>query len=61
MNKTSILAIGAACFIGVLAALQADHVFSRKTEEPHYVLGTTPTAIPAAWTTATPPWWPASS
>lgn len=50
MKRTSILAIGIACFIGVLAALQADH-WLLKPREPHFILGATPTAIPAAFQT----------
>ncbi len=50
MKKSSIIAIGIACFVGMLAALQADHWLSRPAE-PHYILGAPPTAIPAAYQT----------
>jgi S1-C subfamily serine protease len=50
MKKSTIIAFGIACFIGVLTALQADHwLANHKSSEPHFVMGSTPTAIPAAF------------
>jgi hypothetical protein len=49
MKKSTIFAIGLACFIGVLAAMQADRWIVHKADEPHFVLGTTPTAIPMSY------------
>ncbi|MFI5385564.1 MAG: S1C family serine protease [Fimbriimonadales bacterium] len=48
MRTSSIIAIGIACAAGVFVALQADHWLS-KASVPHYVLGSPPTAIPAAF------------
>lgn len=49
MKKSSIIAIGLACFVGVFAALQADKWLPKLTERPeHVILGSAPTMIPAS-------------
>lgn len=49
MKKIHILAIGAACFVGVLGALQADRWLGKKADVPHFNLASNPEVIPAAF------------
>jgi serine protease Do len=49
MKKTSIMAIGASCFLGVLAALQADHFLASRNDRANYSFGVPPTAIPTSY------------
>src|SRR5579862_1836303 len=51
MKITSVLAVAAACTVGVFAALQADRWLATKHQPTSFVLGSVPTAIPAAFET----------
>lgn len=49
MKKIHIAAVGAACFVGVLGALQADHFLAKRGEEPHFNIASNSDIIPAAY------------